>query len=95
MSQFHTDEYVEFLNRVTPDNVDAFVREQAKCRFSRRNFGDLARLQADVDADVPHAIYHYQSTWEMTVPSLMASSNTAQYLQVAQWVRVVQVVIDT
>lgn len=31
MSQFHTDEYVEFLNRVTPDNVDHFVREQAKC----------------------------------------------------------------
>lgn len=30
MSQFHTDEYVEFLNRVTPDNVDSFVREQAK-----------------------------------------------------------------
>lgn len=30
MSQFHTDEYVEFLNRVTPDNVDGFVREQAK-----------------------------------------------------------------
>ena len=31
MSQFHTDDYVEFLNRVTPDNVDSFVREQAKC----------------------------------------------------------------
>ncbi|WFC97975.1 histone deacetylase [Malassezia yamatoensis] len=30
MSQFHTDDYVEFLNRVTPDNVDAYVREQAK-----------------------------------------------------------------
>lgn len=30
MSQFHTDEYVDFLNRVTPDNVDGFVREQAK-----------------------------------------------------------------
>ncbi|KAJ9480180.1 Histone deacetylase RPD3 [Pseudozyma hubeiensis] len=30
MSQFHTDEYVEFLNRVTPDNVDSFVREQSK-----------------------------------------------------------------
>ena len=30
MSQFHTDEYVDFLNRVTPDNVDSFVREQAK-----------------------------------------------------------------
>ncbi|UZJ53848.1 hypothetical protein CBS101457_003168 [Exobasidium rhododendri] len=30
MSQFHTDEYVDFLNRVTPDNVDQFVREQSK-----------------------------------------------------------------
>lgn len=33
MSQFHTDEYVDFLNRVTPDNFDAFVREQAKCEY--------------------------------------------------------------
>lgn len=31
MSQFHTDDYVDFLHRVTPDNVDAYVREQAKC----------------------------------------------------------------
>lgn len=30
MSQFHTDEYVDFLYRVTPDTVDSFVREQAK-----------------------------------------------------------------
>ena len=30
MSQFHTDEYVDFLYRVTPDNVDAYVREQSK-----------------------------------------------------------------
>ncbi|KDN38039.1 hypothetical protein K437DRAFT_276391 [Tilletiaria anomala UBC 951] len=30
MSQFHTDEYVEFLHRVTPDNIDNFVKEQAK-----------------------------------------------------------------
>jgi histone deacetylase 1/2 len=33
MSQFHTDEYVDFLNRVTPDNVDQFVREQSKCEW--------------------------------------------------------------
>ena len=32
MSQFHTDEYVDFLYRVTPENVDAFVREQSKCK---------------------------------------------------------------
>lgn len=30
MSQFHTDEYVEFLSRVSPDTVENFVREQAK-----------------------------------------------------------------
>ena len=30
MSQFHTDEYVDFLYRVTPENVDAYVREQSK-----------------------------------------------------------------
>jgi Deacetylases, including yeast histone deacetylase and acetoin utilization protein len=30
MTQFHTDEYIEFLQKVTPDNMDNFVREQAK-----------------------------------------------------------------
>ncbi|KAI9882629.1 MAG: histone deacetylase [Watsoniomyces obsoletus] len=30
MTQFHTDEYVEFLKKVTPDNMDGYVREQAK-----------------------------------------------------------------
>jgi len=31
MAQFHTDEYVDFLSRITPDNMDAYGREQAKC----------------------------------------------------------------
>lgn len=31
MAQFHTDEYVDFLARITPDNMDNFAREQAKC----------------------------------------------------------------
>ena len=30
MTQFHTDEYVDFLQRVTPDNMDQFGREQSK-----------------------------------------------------------------
>src|ERR1700677_1251897 len=30
MTQFHTDEYVDFLQKVTPDNMDAFSREQNK-----------------------------------------------------------------
>ncbi|SMR41229.1 unnamed protein product [Zymoseptoria tritici ST99CH_1E4] len=35
MTQFHTDEYVDFLQRVTPDNMDGFVKEQG-----RYNVGD-------------------------------------------------------
>lgn len=30
MAQFHTDDYVEFLSRVTPDNMEGFLKEQAK-----------------------------------------------------------------
>ncbi|KAG9126914.1 histone deacetylase [Ceratobasidium sp. 392] len=30
MSQFHTDEYVEFLNKITPSNMNNFVKEQLK-----------------------------------------------------------------
>lgn len=30
MTQFHTDEYIEFLAKVTPDNMDSFAREQTK-----------------------------------------------------------------
>jgi histone deacetylase 1/2 len=30
MTQFHTDEYIEFLHKVTPDNMDGFTKEQSK-----------------------------------------------------------------
>ncbi|KAL8735386.1 MAG: hypothetical protein Q9166_000931 [cf. Caloplaca sp. 2 TL-2023] len=35
MTQFHTDEYVDFLKRVTPDNMDNYTKEQG-----RFNVGD-------------------------------------------------------
>ncbi|BFZ55464.1 histone deacetylase [Savitreella phatthalungensis] len=35
MCQFHTDEYVEFLSKVTPENMDNFAKEQG-----RFNVGD-------------------------------------------------------
>lgn len=35
MTQFHTDEYIDFLSKVTPDNMDGFGKEQ-----SRYNVGD-------------------------------------------------------
>ena len=30
MCQFHTDEYIDFLSRVSPDNLDMFAKEQIK-----------------------------------------------------------------
>ena len=30
MTQFHTDEYIDFLQKVTPDNMDTYMREQGK-----------------------------------------------------------------
>ncbi|KAB8360655.1 hypothetical protein FH972_024393 [Carpinus fangiana] len=30
MTQFHTDEYIDFLSKVTPDNMDNFAKEQGK-----------------------------------------------------------------
>jgi len=35
MTQFHTDEYIDFLKRVTPDNMENFQKEQG-----RFNVGD-------------------------------------------------------
>ena len=31
MTQFHTDEYVEFLHRVTPETAQQYNKEQIKC----------------------------------------------------------------
>ncbi|TFY82069.1 hypothetical protein EWM64_g1941 [Hericium alpestre] len=35
MTQFHSDEYVDFLARITPSNMGSFIKEQHKC-----NVGD-------------------------------------------------------
>lgn len=35
MTQFHTDEYIDFLKKVTPDNMDQHTKEQG-----RFNVGD-------------------------------------------------------
>lgn len=33
MTQFHTDDYIDFLSRVTPENMEQFQKEQAKCNY--------------------------------------------------------------
>ncbi len=30
MCQFHTDEYIDFLHKVTPENMDLYAKEQSK-----------------------------------------------------------------
>lgn len=30
MTQFHTDEYIDFLSKVTPDNMEQYSKEQSK-----------------------------------------------------------------
>lgn len=30
MTQFHTDEYIDFLQKVTPDNMETYAKEQTK-----------------------------------------------------------------
>ncbi len=31
MSQFHSEDYIEFLHRITPANMNLFAKEQVKC----------------------------------------------------------------
>jgi hypothetical protein len=31
MTQFHSDDYIEFLYKVTPNNMNNYQKEQAKC----------------------------------------------------------------
>lgn len=37
MTQFHSDEYIDFLNRITPTNMNSFIKEQHKCKESFTN----------------------------------------------------------
>lgn len=33
MAQFHSPDYVEFLQRINPENKDLFPNEMARCKF--------------------------------------------------------------
>lgn len=35
MTQFHSDEYVDFLSKITPVNMNSFIKEQHKCMGNR------------------------------------------------------------
>jgi histone deacetylase 1/2 len=74
MTQFHSDEYIDFLYRVTPSNMNNYQKEQAKCACSyklKRNSFLIPSLQTPLVT---------------TVPCLTAYLITAQSQPVVQWV---------
>jgi hypothetical protein len=75
MTQFHSDEYVEFLNRITPSNMNSYVKEQHKCRQSRFFLACLSKC-----------ILCRQITLVTIALYLMVSSTTARYQLEGLWV---------
>lgn len=50
MTQFHSDEYVDFLNKINPSNMNSFIKEQHKCECPNR-YQDYTRLMPHHCAD--------------------------------------------
>jgi acetoin utilization deacetylase AcuC-like enzyme len=71
MTQFHTDEYVDFLYRITPDNAHQFGKEQVKCE----DRGFLTWQATDI-----------QIMSGTIAPCLTDYSNTALYPLGGRWV---------
>lgn len=38
MTQFHSDDYIEFLYKVSPNNMNNYQKEQAKCTWTTGAF---------------------------------------------------------
>ena len=56
MTQFHSDEYVDFLARVTPANMNSYIKEQHKCTRTNsyiRPFSIIACVLGNVGDDCP------------------------------------------
>ena len=55
MTQFHSDEYVDFLSRITPSNMSSFVKEQYKCLYCILflTYSDQSVLADNVGDDCP------------------------------------------
>jgi len=81
MTQFHSDDYIEFLYKVTPNNMNNFQKEQAKCTPPPPSgvFSPSATTQRpDALVQIPlETIARYSTGCLITAPSLRAG----------QWVR--------
>lgn len=83
MTQFHSDDYVEFLSKIIPSNMSSYVREQHKCALkSQKLFHDPPRPEMCW----PDLLLPIQITSEMIVLFSMVSSTIAPSQPVGPWV---------
>jgi histone deacetylase 1/2 len=59
MTRFHSDEYIDFLRRVNPDNMGDFQKHQHKCKTFLGGF--ICLVNVGEDCPVFHGIYEYSS----------------------------------
>lgn len=76
MTKFHTDDYVNFLRTVTPDNMNEYSKQLTRCKFSHclKKQNRKCRRARD-ESDIFEFI---QLTSERTVLYMMACSNFAK-----------------
>jgi acetoin utilization deacetylase AcuC-like enzyme len=86
MTQFHSDEYVDFLSRITPTNMNSYIKEQHKCLFSLCFHPSFLEIR----------IFDVSDSWtygDLQIMSVMivlystACSNIARYPPEDRWVR--------
>lgn len=57
MTKFHTDEYVKFLETVTPENQEAYAKQLMRCMIQNllfsQNSGSNINLLVNVGEDCP------------------------------------------
>ena len=83
MTQFHSDDYVEFLSKIIPSNMSSYVKEQHKCTLkSQKLFHDPPRPKMCW----PDLFLPIQITSEMIVLFSMVSSTIAPSQPVGPWV---------
>lgn len=78
MTQFHTDDYIEFLHRINPENANNYAREQQKCEST---FEYASILGTYIAAQL------LQTTSETIVRFLMDYSSIVRFPPVDRWVR--------
>lgn len=77
MTQFHTDDYIEFLHRINPENANNYAREQQKCQCP---FQCISARNTNADES------SLQTMSEMIARFSMDCSSIVLFQRVVPWV---------